>query len=385
MKVVHITLHYLDGWGYQDNLLPLYQQRAGLSVTVLADNGHFPPSMAIQERRLILEKGADYMDGPVHVRKFETALTSPDSALICSGLGPILKEEMPDLIFHHGLHLPTLLVACRHARKNPRCILMVDSHADPINASSHRLWRALYGRFALRLLVRTVGRRVDRFYGVTPLRCDYLVSEYCVPADKVRLLPLTGDDRGLAINAVSVRQSFGIPEDAFLVVTGGRMGPGKGTDRLIQAWQRLHPVFPGLELLLFGSMEEPFPLPEGVRIIGWCDREKTLSILSMADVAVWPFLHTTLVEDAIVCGTPVIVKDSGNVSHYKEEGFGLFLETASVDEITAALEHMILEAPSFRMRVEAGRTRYTYASLVKRLETDYQELISDGKIRFEQR
>ena len=374
MKVVHITLHYLDGWGYQDNLLPLYQQRAGTSVTVVADNGHFPPSMSAKERQAMLDKGADYMDGPVRVRKFATALTSRDSALLCSGLGRILKEEAPDLIFHHGLHLPTLWVACRYARRHPRCVLMADSHADPINASSHRLWRALYNRFALRMLVRAAGRQVDRFYGVTPLRCEYLVSEYGVPSEKVRLLPLAGDDRGLAVDAAEVRRSFGIPENAFLVVTGGRMGTGKGTDRLVQAWQRLRPSHPELELLLFGSMEDVFPLPDGVRTIGWCDREKTLSILSMADVAVWPLFHTTLVEDAIVCGTPIIVKDSGNVSHYKEEGLGLFLETASVDEITASLERMLHEESNFRARVKEGRNRYTYAGLVARLETDYQEL-----------
>lgn len=375
MKIVHITLHYLDGWGYQDNLLPLYQRRSGASVTVVADNGHFPHSMTPAERQAVLDKGDDYMDGPVRVRRIKTALTSRDSALVCSGLGRILREEEPDLIFHHGLHLPTLWAACRHARRHPGCVLMADSHADPFNASRHRLWRALYGRFLLRLLIRTAGRQVDRFYGVTPLRCDYMISEYGVPADKVRLLPLAGDDRGLSVGPASARRSFGIPEDAFLVVSGGRMGPQKGTDRLVQAWQRLRPSHPGLELLLFGFLEDPFPLAEGVRSIGWCDREKTLSILSMADVAVWPLFHTTLVEDAIVCGTPVIVKDSGNVSHYKEDGLGLFLETASVEEITAALERMLLEAPSFRARVEAGRKKYTYASLVAQLEKDYRELV----------
>jgi hypothetical protein len=57
MRVVHITLHYLDGWGYQDNLLPLYQQRAGASVTVVTDNGHFPRSMSAQECQAIRGQG----------------------------------------------------------------------------------------------------------------------------------------------------------------------------------------------------------------------------------------------------------------------------------------------------------------------------------------
>ena len=158
MKVVHITLHYLDSWGYQDNLLPLYQHSFGASVTVVSDNGHFPHSMAPEERQAILDKGNDYMDGPVRVRKIRTALTSRDSALVCFGLGRILREEEPDLIFHHGFHLPTFWVACRYARRHPRCVLMADSHADPFNASRHRLWRALYGRLVLRMLIWTAGR-----------------------------------------------------------------------------------------------------------------------------------------------------------------------------------------------------------------------------------
>ena len=56
-----------------------------------------------------------------------------------------------------------------------------------------------------------------------------------------------------------------------------------------------------------------------------------------------------------------------------ERRLGLFLETASVDEIAASLERMLMEAPSFRARVEAKRGRYTYAALVAQLEKDYRE------------
>ena len=54
--------------------------------------------------------------------------------------------------------------------------------------------------------------------------------------------------------------------------------------------------------------------------------------------------------------------------------FSMLCACASADEITAALERMIREAPSFRTRVEERRNKYTYAGLVDRLETDYQEL-----------
>ena len=51
MKIVHFCLSgpYNDNWGYQDNLLPLYQQKLGHDVTVIATNTmHGPKGPIIQ-------------------------------------------------------------------------------------------------------------------------------------------------------------------------------------------------------------------------------------------------------------------------------------------------------------------------------------------------
>jgi len=35
MKIAHVTYYYNDGTGYQDNLLPQYQEKQGHEVVVL--------------------------------------------------------------------------------------------------------------------------------------------------------------------------------------------------------------------------------------------------------------------------------------------------------------------------------------------------------------
>ena len=373
MKILHITLHYVDGWGYQDNLLPQSQVAAGHEVVVATDSGHLPDGL----RASILAKGNRYRDGGVLVRRFRTGFCTRDSALTCCGLAAILEEEAPDLVFHHGLHLPTLIVASRYRKKHPASVLMVDSHADPFNASRIRLWRWFYARGVLRLLVKRAGKWVDRFYGVTPLRCSFLETEYRVPSDKIALLPLAGAP-GIFLDHTEtdaqIRASFSIPETAFLMVSGGKMGRNKGTDRIVEAWRQLKLRHPEVELLLFGSLEKDFQVPEGVHLVGWCDLKKTYSILKVADVAVWPLLHTTLVEDSLSCGTPVIVKDSGNVAHYKAVGAGVFLERGDVAEIIRAVETILEEKDAFRDRLLAVKERYSYASVAKQIEADYQSL-----------
>ena len=370
MKILHISLHYIDGWGYQDNLLPLYQVDAGHDVVVAADWEHLPAG----QRKSIEEKGDRYPDDGVMVRRFHTSLCTSDSALCCQGLMKILEEESPDLVFHHGIHFPTLLVASRYRRRHPDSVLMADSHADPFNVSRNRIWRKFYSEGLLRLLVRKTRKQVDRYYGVTPLRCEFLETEFRVPKEKIALLPLAGDSRFLQEipeNIAEIRATYSIPDRAFLLVTGGRMGRSKGTDRVIDAWQRLRERFPDMELLLFGSLEPGFQVPEGVHLLGWCDRVTTCAVLKMADVAVWPLFHTTLVEDALVYGTPVIVKDSGNVSHHKAAGVCVTLETGDTGEIVDAVRTILEEKSVIHSKLQSYSHLCSYEQVVSRIGADY--------------
>ena len=50
MKIVHICMiAYIDGWGYQDNLLPEYMANAGHDVVVITNNNKFPSYLHIDE------------------------------------------------------------------------------------------------------------------------------------------------------------------------------------------------------------------------------------------------------------------------------------------------------------------------------------------------
>lgn len=373
MKILHITLHYLDGWGYQDNLLPQYQLDSGNEVVVVTDKGHLPETI----RKEVLAKGDCYREGGVLVRRFAAHLCTSDTALLCTGLRRILDEEVPDLVFHHGMHIPSLSVACRYRKSHPECVLMVDSHADPFNVSRNRPWRFFYSKGLLRAWTRREGGLVDVFYGVSPLRCDFLLSEYGAPPEKISFLPLGWDTRFLQEvpeSPAEIRKAFGISEKAFLLVSGGKMGRSKGTDRLVEAWQRLRQRHPQVELLLFGSMEAGFPVSDGVHQVGWCDRRETFRILKMADAAVWPLLHSTLVEDALTCGTPVVLKASGNVSHYQDEGLGVFMATGSPLEIMEAVESLMEQPEQVQSRIEAAKDRYSYERIAAIVDNDYQHL-----------
>lgn len=345
MKIVNVTHHYTDGWGYQDNLLPKYQKLAGDNVVVITDTCHFPVSMSQEDIDEILKKGDEYTFDGIRIRKMKCSLNTTNSSFFCRGVYRILKEERPDIIFHHGIDSSSLVVSTIYKIFHPKTTLFVDSHADYINQSKNKLWLLCNDSIWLPFIGLIVSPFVKRFFGVSPLRCEYLHERYRIRKKKIGLLPLGGDTElvdSIKDSRDELRKKFHIPTDKFIIVSGGKMGKDKGTLELIEAVEELKESYPDICLLLFGKCDDAVKQKinnnKDIISIGWCNRIETLSLLKLADVAVWPLLHTSLIEDAISCGTPLIVKESGNTSHYIEYDNGIYLKTGNKEELKDAIE-----------------------------------------------
>lgn len=340
MKIVHVTHHYIDGWGYQDNLLPKYQQKEGHDVVVLTNNSHLPSSC----RDDIIRKGNDYYDGYVRIRKFKSHLNTNNSGYLCSGLYRLLVKEKPELIFHHGIDSSSLIVCALYKKRHIGCVLFVDNHVDEINQSTNKLWLLFNNRLLLSSVVKLLSSTIDYFWGVTPLRCDYLQNVFKAPSEKVGLLPFGGDSEiidSIPDNIVQLRSRYSIPSSSFVIITGGKMDATKGTINLLNVFSKLKQTYPQLHLVLFGKADESVQRMaeniNGTTMIGWCNRQETLSLLKLSNVAVWPLLHTTLIDDAISVGTPIIAKRSGNVSHYEVHKNGIYLNKGDECELESSI------------------------------------------------
>ena len=303
MKIVHITHHYIDGWGYQDNLLPLYQYRLGNEITVISDKNHLDiagPNI----KQHILNKGDTYFLDGVKIRRIECILNTHNASLISKGLYKILEEENPDLIFHHGINT-AMLVSAYYKSKHKSVILFVDSHADKFNQSRSKILYLFYYRILLRGICNIISSKVDQYYGVSVARCNYLNEVYGIPNKKIALLPLGGDTDlvdSLKDSDIEIQNEYNIPPNAFVIIHGGKMDKSKGTINLIKAFIRLCGTHKNFYLILFGRMSDAVKIhaeQNNIILINWCDRIKTIELLKFANVAVWPLLHTTLIEDAV--------------------------------------------------------------------------------------
>ncbi len=377
MKIVHITESYIEGWGYQENLLPLYQKRAGHDVVVISDNAHLK---YVQNRELaeqIAAKGTEYEYDGIKIYKIKTILNTSSTSFACKGLYKILEKEQPDMIFHHNVNVSTLTVAARYKSLHPKVRLYVDNHADWINESKNRLWHWFFYDTLIPWQVRHLGDNVNYYIGVSPLRCQYLHDVFKVTENKVRFLPIGCDTIGaeqVTESREQLRLQYKIEDDAFVVVSGGKLDRSKGTLSLIKACENLKAKMANLRMVLFGKIDEEVThvakSKDWITLEGWCDRMKTLSLLKMADVACWPWLHTTLIEDSVASGTPLVVKMSDNVCHFAKEQAGVFMEKGQMSELVKSIIDAKTNIATYRENASKARQKYSYATLIKRLEDE---------------
>lgn len=371
MKIVHIaiTAPYIDGWGYQENVLPIYQVKQGNRVTIIASD--IMPSY-LKERRI---KTGQYERDGLHIIRINCYKIS-DSMILNSPLLNILRNEKPDIIFHHNLNCTSLISVARYKKKNPGCIVFCDSHVDHINQTRNRFWRFIYYKLCIKGTLKIFKKYIDLFYGVSLSRCDYLQDVFGVPKEKIKFLPI-GADTDLADKLPpkeELLRKYGFSNNDFILISGGKMGKKKGTDTLIKVIADLHRDKSDFKLVLFGSFEDK----ETERLLknndficmkGWCDRQTTMELLKMASVAIWPIHHTTLVEDCIAVKTPLILRETRTTLHLIE-GNGIFLSETTFEGLKKSILQMRKDLREYKANCQSMYEKLSYNKIVAQIMMD---------------
>ncbi len=198
--------------------------------------------------------------------------------------------------------------------------------------------------------------------------------DFRIPRNNIDILPIGCDTYSVDLlpNKQEIRKRYKIPENVFVIVSGGKMDNFKGTPNLIKACSTIYSYDKSIHLVLFGKVDQEvarmIECSSFITFYGWCNREKTLSLLKMSDVGCWPFLHTTLIEDAVSCGLPLITKASRNVCHFQIYGNGIFLNKGDEKEIIQAIELMKADYLNYYKMGESAKTLFSYDNISRYLE-----------------
>ena len=377
MKIVHICLacFYVEGMGYQENILPKMHKMMGHDVTILASDFTFEPSGKIQKRAL-----GDYInkDG-VKVKVIEKKSGLPFLARyrIYKGLYYELEIEKPQIIFVHGGQFHPVKDIVEYVKKN-NVKLYIDQHGDYYNTPVNDIKGFIWQKIIYRHCVRKLAKYAIRVYGTTPWRCKYLKEVYGIKDEKIALLMVGGDDYKIDFekkNEISqtIREEHGIKSDDFLIVTGGKIDQQKNIHLLMQAINEIEND--NVKLIVFGcpskDMEDSIEKLSGsskIRMIGWLDSDDVYKYFMAADLVVFPGTHSVMWEQACACGTPCVFKHWEYMRHIDLDGNCEFLYSDSKEEIHKIIQGIVCDKNKYNEMKENARkgiNEFSYRKIAK--------------------
>lgn len=287
-----------------------------------------------------------------------------------------LEAEPPDLLHFHGLAEGAALAS----RLRTKTILSFDNFRFRRGKQSPLYWwyrRALH-RFSCLLPVSQYCRRGFQQYWrpeAAPVRVLY---------NGVNLDQFSPD----AAAGAARRRALGIsPRDKLLLYVG-RVCRQKGTDVLIEAFERLHDRLPGVRLAVAGPCKQfgesgasalSRRITEaGGLYLGAVEESILPSIYNMADVFVMPTRELEMFGmaalEAQACGKPVIASDHGGLPEVISPASGLFFPPGNPEALEACLRRCFADEDLRRSLAEAARenaSRFAWPRLAVRVEEIY--------------
>lgn len=373
MKIVHICLAavYIEGFGYQENILPQCHRAMGFEVTVLTSDTVFDRNYTQKTR-----EDKDYINQyGIHVitlsrsKRYGYYSKFRDYANLYNEL----QKEKPSIIFVHGGQFVALKDVIDYCKSNSHVRLYIDQHGDYYNMRLDR-WQDRFVQYWIYgFWMRKAIPYVDKFWGVTPWRCQYLNEVYGIPKEKIGLLVMGGDDTCIHYDEkkqirTHIRKILSLRESDFVLITGGKIDRNKNIHVLMRAVAELNRN--NLKLIVFGQPDKEMQslikeLSKDMHIIniGWLDSTKVYDYFLASDLVVFPGTHSVLWEQACACGIPGIFKDWVGMRHVDVGGNAIFINGDDKNEIKNVVSK-ILDSPKMykTMREVAEKKAIPYFS-----------------------
>lgn len=377
MKIVHVVIAavYKEGFGYQENILPAKHVELGLDTYVVTFDRNYPLG-----REYINNDGIKVNMLPIRFPILSRLRYVSGLISKTRGLYAFLDNVVPDIIFIHGLQAIDSLSVYKWCKKHPSVKLYVDQHADYYNTPITKFTTRLYYKCVFGYIARKLSKFAIKFWGVTPWRVDYLQKVYGVNPEQTDLLVMGGDEALVDWNnrndiRKELRLKYNIPEDAFLIISGGKIDRAKNIHLLIEAVTRLKDK--NIFLLFFGNMTNEMKdyctplMKDNIKYIGWIDSKDVYQYFLSSDLAVFPGTHSVLWEQAMSCGIPGLFKDwDGGFSHIDCGGNAMLLKDISADILACEIVKLAQDFQRYdEMKSVAeniARKEFSYIEIAKR-------------------
>lgn len=182
---------------------------------------------------------------------------------------------------------------------------------------------------------------------------DYERAKSKFKAKRVEYIPGVGLDidkfKNIVVDKVGIRQKFGLPEDAFLVLSVGELNKNKNHEIIVRAIAKLNN--PNIHYVICGkgplesylnNLAVEIGIGKNVHLLGY--RPDVPEIYKVSDVFVFPSYREGLpvsLMEAMAAGLPVVCSNIRGNSDLIEYGKGGYLVSPSdVDEFAKRIKEL---------------------------------------------
>lgn len=324
MKILMLCDFYNETLEYQENLLVKYYIKHGHDVVVIASTFESVFDY-YADRHDKTWPAREYVSDGAKIIKLPYKFNILNKLRRYTDIAGILQEEAPDLIFVHDimLNLPEVI---KYKEKNLDVVVIMDYHADYSNSGKNWLSLKVLHGVIRKWYLDKARRYLSKIFPIVPASATFLHEVYGIQHSEMEILPLGADtDRGRLLKERSVgmelRRKLGVPEDHFVIFSGGKLSPAKRTEILIQAFINISS--PKISLVIVGEASEAdaaykaelvskASVSPNIYFTGWLNNDQVYSYLDMADLAVFPASQSIIWQQAISMGLPLIVGDTGH-------------------------------------------------------------------------
>ncbi len=242
---------------------------------------------------------------------------------------------------------------------------------------------------------RVLSGLTDRAIAVSGSTRDFLVRERFVPADRVRLIwngaPLDEFAPASPDVARAVRREVGIPDDALVVGTIGRLSLQKGHRYLLEAAPRVAAAVPSVRFLVVGDGDQAEALRRQAETLGVTDRvvfaghrADVPAVLGAVDVlcisSTYEGTPLALFE-AMAAGKAIVSTAVDGCREVLEDGVtGLLVRPEDPEALAGALVRALGDAPlraGLSRCAREASSRYDIAACVRHMEALYDEVLAE--------
>jgi glycogen(starch) synthase len=222
--------------------------------------------------------------------------------------------------------------------------------------------------------------QVRTLFGVPDRRLDTIPNGVAIddlepPVDEVRDLRRTLAD-----------------DDTHLVLFAGRLEYEKGVQTVLTALERLVDRVGAVRFLIAGvgtysdelrELVDELSLSHRVLFTGFLEERSLRLHYAAADVAVAPSLYEPfglVATEAMACGTPVVVSDTGGLREIVVEGTGLTFPPQDAEQLADRLAKILTDLDLAERLVARGRerirARYDWADVAARTIESYRSTLA---------